>query len=538
MADPVRRPAEVRPAPPPRGGAAADAVAHDWHPAVSPWLIAASVILPTFMEVLDVSIANVALDHIAGSLSASYDQATWVLTSYLIANAIVLPTTGWLGRRFGRKRVLEVCLFTFTAASLLCGMSTSLPMLLLMRVLQGLGGGALQPISMSILMESFPREKQGQALGLYGFGVVFAPIVGPILGGWLTDIYTWRWVFYINLPVGLLAQLLIRRNVEDPPWIKGARTGRFDALGFFLMAAWLGCQEVFLDKGQEDDWLGSRFIAWMIAISLASLLAFVWRELTVESPVVDLKILRNRNFGVGTVLMTAVGAYLFGMIAILPLFLQTLLGYTAYQSGITMLPRGLGALVAMPVAGRLVTKVDGRLLMIVGFLLFGISCWQMARLNLEISQWSLLWPTFINGLSIGFLFVPVNTVALGTLAPEQMGNGSGIINLMRNVGGSIGVSSLVTLLARRSQVHQTTLVAHFTPYDTAFREARQRLLHSVLPHGGALEVLRIMYRKLLAQAALLSYVDVFLWAAGLSGACVLLTLMLEKAKSGRPVMVH
>jgi len=448
----------------------------DWRPSVSPWLIATSVILPTFMEVLDVSIANVALDHIAGSLSASYDQATWVLTSYLIANAIVLPTTGWLARRFGRKRVLEACLFVFTAASLLCGLSTNLPMLLLMRVLQGLGGGALQPLSMSILMESFPREKQGQALGLYGFGVVFAPIVGPILGGWLTDNYTWRWVFYINIPVGLLAQLLIRRNVEDPPWLAKSAPTRFDGLGFFLMALWLGCQEVFLDKGQEDDWFGSRFICSTVAIALVSLVAFVYRELRTTAPVVDLRILRNRNFGVGTVLMTAVGAYLFGMIAILPLFLQTLMGYTAFESGITMLPRGLGALIAMPLAGRLVAKIDGRVLVATGFLLFGFSCWQMTHLDLAMGQWSLFWPTFVNGLSIGFLFVPVNTVALGRLTPEELGNGSGIINLMRNVGGSLGVSSVVTLLARRSQVHQTILVAHYTPYDSGFtRAARHQI---------------------------------------------------------------
>jgi DHA2 family multidrug resistance protein len=510
----------------------------EWKPSVNPWLIAMSVILPTFMEVLDVSIANVALDHIAGSLSASYDQATWVLTSYLIANAIVLPTTGWLGQRFGRKRILEICLFTFTVASFLCGLAINLPMLLLMRILQGLGGGALQPISMSILMESFPQEKQGQALGLYGFGVVFAPIIGPILGGWLTDNYSWRWVFYINIPVGLLAQWLIHRNVEDPPWIKNALATTFDAFGFFLMAMWLGCQEVFLDKGQEDDWFGSRFICWMVAIALASLIAFVRRELTTKAPVVDLRILRNRNFAVGTVLMTAVGAYLFGMIAILPLFLQTLLGYTAYQSGITMLPRGLGALVAMPIAGRLVNKVDSRLLVGIGFLLFGFSCWQMGHINLSIGQWSLLWPTFINGISIGFLFVPVNTVALGTLATHEMGNGSGIINLMRNVGGSLGVSSLVTMLARRSQVHQTTLVAHYTPYDEAFIQAKQHLLHGVVAHGSVARAMRLLYGLLAKQAALLSYVDIFFWSALLGVVCTLLTFMLKRVKAGRPVMMH
>jgi DHA2 family multidrug resistance protein len=305
------------------------------------------------------------------------------------------------------------------------------------------------------------------------------------------------------------------------------------------MALWLGCQEVFLDKGQEDNWFASPLICWMVALSLASLVAFVRRELNTDAPVVNLRILRNRNFGVGTVLMTAVGAYLFGMIAILPLFLQTLMGYTAYQSGMTMLPRGLGALLAMPLAGRLVNKVDGRILVACGFLMSGLSCWQMANLTLSISQWSLLWPTFINGISIGFLFVPVNTVALGTLAPQEMGNASGIINLMRNVGGSIGVSSLVTVLARRSQVHQTSLVAHYTPYDSAFTHARQRLLGSVLPHGSQmLQGLHLMYGLLLKQAALLSYVDIFVWSAQLGVACTLLTFALKRVKSRGPVMIH
>lgn len=505
-----------------------------WRPSVNPWLVAIAVILPTFMEVLDVSIANVSLDHIAGALSASYEQATWVLTSYLIANAIVLPTTGWLARRFGRKRVLETCLGLFTAASLFCGLATSLPMLLLMRILQGIGGGALQPISMAILMESFPKEKHGQALGIYGFGVVFAPIVGPILGGWLTDDYSWRYVFYINVPIGLLAQYLVRRLVEDPPWVRGARTAAFDAVGFSLMALWLGCQEVVLDKGQQDDWLGSTFICWMVFVAGAALVSFVWRELTAGDPVVDMRILRNRNFGVGTLLMTAVGICLFGMIAILPLFLQTLMGYTAFASGMTMLPRGLGALVAMPLAGRLVNKVDGRRLIAIGFLLFGLSCWQMAGLNLDMGQWSLSWPIFLNGVSIGFLFVPVNTVALGTLTPQEMGNGSGIINLMRNVGGSIGVSSLVTLLARRAQVHQTVLVAHVTPYDRSAVVARHALLHALTPA----QSLHAMYGLLVKQAALLSYVDIFLWSGVLAAACAALTFAMRRVKAGRPVLMH
>jgi DHA2 family multidrug resistance protein len=281
----------------------------------------------------------------------------------------------------------------------------------------------------------------------------------------------------------------------------------------------------------------------MVLISVVCLGAFIWRELKTKSPVVDLRILRNRNFAVGTVHMTAVGAYLFGMIAILPLFLQTLMGYTAFQIGVTMIPRGLGALLAMPLAGRLVNKLDGRLLvgtgfLLFGFLLFGFSCWQMGNINLSIGQWSLLWPTFINGISIGFLFVPVNTVALGTLSSHEMGNGSGIIDLMRNVGGSIGVSSLITMLARRAQVHQTTLVAHYTPYDEAFAHAQQHLLHDVLPHGDALQGLRLMYGMLLKQAALLSYVDVFLWSALLGAGCTLLTFALKRVKSTGAVMMH
>src|ERR1700757_1819301 len=298
---------------------------------VNPWLIALSVMLATFMEVLDTSIANVALSHIAGSLSVSTDESTWVLTTYLISNAIVIPSTAWFGQRFGRKRFLMTCVAIFTISSFLCGLATSLPMLLLMRIIQGAGGGALQPIAQSILLESFPKEKQGQAMGVYGLGVVTAPILGPVLGGWITDNYSWRWIFLINVPVGLLALMLMQRFIHDPHWIRNSRPARLDVIGFGFMSLWLGCQEVLLDKGQEDDWFGSRFIILMAVLAVVGLVVFIARELATEKPFVDLRVLKNYNFSLGLVLMSFAGVTLYGLTAIIPLFLQSLLGYTALQ---------------------------------------------------------------------------------------------------------------------------------------------------------------------------------------------------------------
>src|SRR6185312_2519812 len=309
-----------------------------------------------FMEVLDTSIANVALEHIAGSLSVSADESTKVLTTYLISNAIVIPTTAWFGQRFGRKRFLMTCVGIFTVASFLCGLSTSLPMLLLMRVIQGAGGGALQPIAQAIMMESFPKEKQGQAMGVYGLGVVVAPILGPVLGGWITDNYSWRWIFFINLPVGILALMLMQRFIHDPHWIRNARPARLDVIGFSFMSLWLGCQEVLLDKGQEDDWFGSHFIVIMAALAVVGLIAFLWRVLNAKKPFVDLRVMKNYNFSLGLALMFFAGVTLYSLTAIIPLFLQTLMGYTALESGYSMIPRGLGALIAMPLVGKLVPK--------------------------------------------------------------------------------------------------------------------------------------------------------------------------------------
>ena len=515
---------------------------NDSQPTVNPWLVTLAVMLPTFMEVLDTTIANVSLRHIAGSLSVSTDQSTWVLTSYLISNAIVIPCSAWLGQRFGRKNFFMACVAIFTAASFFCGLATTLPMLLAMRVVQGAGGGAFQPIAQSILLESFPKEKHGMAMGVYGIGVVLAPIVGPVLGGWITDNYSWRWIFFIKLPAGFLALWLIQRFVQDPHWIRTARAPRLDIIGVSFMSLWLGCQEVLLDKGQEEDWFGSHFIVLMTVLAILGLVVFVWREATAGQPLVDLRVLKNYNFSLGAVLMFFSGVTLYSLTAIIPLFLQTLMGYTALQSGITMIPRGIGALIAMPIAGRLVGRFQGRYLAALGFLVFGAAAFALTRLSLNLTPGTLFWPLFLTGVSIAFMFVPLNTLALGALKPEEIGNASGIFNLMRNVGGSVGISLATTITARREQLHQTTLTAHLTPYDTAYQSSLHSLAHVFGTQAGAAtaqqQATASLYHSLVTQANLLAYLDSFRLFGVLCLACVAAALLLKKAKNHGPVLAH
>ncbi len=509
---------------------------------VNPWLIALSVMLATFMEVLDTSIANVSLRHIAGSLSVSTDESTWVLTTYLISNAIVIPATGWLGQRFGRKRFLMTCVAIFTVSSFLCGLATSLPALLVLRIIQGAGGGALQPIAQAILLEAFPKEKQGQAMGVYGLGVVTAPILGPVLGGWLTENYSWRWIFFINVPVGTLALALMQRFIHDPQWLRNARAPRLDLIGFSFMSVWLASQEVLLDKGQEDDWFGSHFIVLMTFVAVAGLIAFVARALTTDKPFVDLRVLKNYNFSLGLGLMFFAGVTLYGLTAIIPLFLESLMGYTALQSGYAMIPRGLGAVIAMPLAGKLVSKIQGRYLVAGGFLSFGAAALALSYISLDLSPWILFWPLFFSGVSIAFMFVPLNTLALGALKPEQMGNASGIFNLMRNVGGSVGISLVTTLVARFAQAHQTTLAAHLTPYDSAYQARLQTLTNALAVHGDAVtaqqQALGSVYHTLVTQANLLAYLDNFRCFALLCFVCIIGALFLKKAKVRGPIAAH
>jgi DHA2 family multidrug resistance protein len=527
--------AEPLPGPPSRE-------AMEWTPRANPWLIAVSVMLATFMEVLDTSVANVSLPHIAGSMSATPEEATWVLTSYLVSNAIVLPTTGWVGRRFGRKRFLITCILVFTAASAACGAATSLGTLIAARVLQGAGGGALQPIAQAVLMESFPPARRGAAMAFFAMGVIVAPILGPTLGGWITDTYSWRWVFYVNLPVGIVACLMAQTFIEDPPYIGGDRRGRIDYLGFGLMALCLGSLQVVLDKGQEADWFATGWIRWLTAVSAACLIAFVARELTTDQPVVDLRILTNRNFAVGTLLISVLGVLLYGTTAMLPLFLQTLLGYPALQSGLAVSPRGLGALAASVIAGRLVGRLDGRILMGVGFLLLAFSGVVFSRMTLEIGQSNVVWTAVLNGFATPLIFVPLTTIAMGTLRNEQIGNATGIFNLMRNTGASIGIAAMTTLLARGAQAHQAVLVSHLTPYDPAYQAwldaARGQLAPQLGPAAAGNAALALLYRTLVRQATLLAFLDNFGRMAVLAACCVPLVLLFRRVRPRSGGVAH
>ena len=506
-----------------------------WTPSFNPWLIAASVMLATFMEVLDTSVANVALPHIAGNLSATPGEATWVLTSYLVSNAIILPTTNWLGRYLGRKRFLIICIILFTLSSALCGAASSLGMLILARIIQGAGGGALQPIAQAVLMESFPPEKRGSAMAVFGLGVVVAPIIGPTLGGWITDNYSWRWIFYINIPVGVLAVIMANIFIEDPPYIRDQRPGRIDYLGFGLMAVGLGTLQLVLDKGQEEDWFSSSLITGALIFAVATLIAFVIWEMTTKEPIVDLRVLGNRNFTVGTSLMTAMGIVLYGTIAMVPLFLQTLMGYPAVASGMAVSPRGFGAIASMILVGRIINKVDGRILIAFGFLVLSFATHMFADINLSISSSSIVWPNVISGFAMGFIFVPLTTMAMGTLPNQQMGNASGVFNLMRNTGGSLGIAAVTTFLARGTQIHQATLVSHVNPYNPVLQERAAQL-------GGAVgneQVLTSVYGLVVRQATVLSYIDNFRLLSYICLICVPAVLLFKgvKPKKG-PVAMH
>ena len=485
----------------------------EWRPRHNPWLIAFSVMLGTFMEVLDTSVANVSLPHIAGTLSATPEEATWVLTSYLVSNAIILPAAAWMGAVFGRKRFLLTCILLFTASSAICGAAPRLDVLILARVLQGLGGGALQPIAQSVLLESFPPHRRGVAMATYGMGVVVAPILGPTLGGWITETYTWRWVFYINLPVGALAFLMVQAFVEDPPYVKNRRPGRIDYIGFALMAVGLATLQILLDKGQEDDWFSATWVRWFTAITSVSLVLFIVRQLQIEHPIVDLRILLNRNFAVGTALITVMGFVLYSTIAMLPLFLQTLMGYSALTSGLTITPRGFGAFLSNLVVGRIIGFVDTRFLIAIGLTVLGLSGLMFSHLNLDIAMPNVVWPNILNGVGAALVFASLATTTMGRLKNEQMGNAAGIFNLMRNIGGSVGIAAVATFLARWSQVHQAILVSHLTPYDPAYQRWLSAAQSGLATRVGKLAAepksIGLLYAALGQQARLLAFMDIF-----------------------------
>jgi DHA2 family multidrug resistance protein len=512
-----------------------------WRPSHNPWLIAVAVMAATFMEILDTSVANVALPHIAGNLSATTEESTWVLTSYLVSNAIVLPITGWLGIYLGRRRMLVMCITLFTFASVLCGLAPNLSFLIIARVLQGIGGGALVPVSQAVLLESFPPDKRGQAMAVFGMGVVVAPILGPTLGGWITDNFSWRWIFYINLPVGILAALMTQAVVEDPPYIKDAKVEKIDFAGFGLLAIWLATLQIILDKGEQEDWFASLWIRWFAVLSVVCFIGFIIRELTTEHPIVDLRIFKSRNYAAGVLLMTTLGAVLYGTTAALPIFLQTLMGYPALQSGMALSPRGIGAFVTTAIVGRLVGKIRNRYLIVTGFCLLAVSSFWLGNINLQLAMRNVVWPSVLNGVAISFIFVPLTTTTMGLLRQDQMANATGIYNLMRNLGGSFGIAMVSTLIVRRAQVHHASMVAHLTPYDPAYVEriqAAQQAFSSSGPGLAEMQAQGAVYGSLLEQAQVWAFVENFRLFGMLCLLCIPLVFLFKKVGGRGPVSAH
>lgn len=476
---------------------------------INPWIIAIAVMLSTFMEVLDTTVVNVSLPHIAGSLSASVDEATWALTSYLVANAVILPITGWLASVLGRKRLLMMAVTGFTVASFLCGLAPNLFLLIVFRILQGACGGALQPISQAVLLESFPPEDRGKAMAFWGLGIVVAPMLGPVMGGWLTDSYSWRWVFYINVPVGIASLVMTELFIFDPSYIRRA-VQRIDYWGIGMLAVGVAALQIVLDKGQEEDWFASHWIATLAVVSIIALVTLVIYELYVGHPVLDLRVFRLQTYSVGVFLMAILGVVLYGSLVMLPIMLQTLLDYTALQAGIAMFPRGLGSFITMPIVGAIMTRFDPRKLLGVGMIACALSLIFLGSLNLNIGFWNIFWPQFLQGVSLAFLFVPLTTITMSPISKETMGNATSIFNLMRNLGGSIGIAAVTTMVARSEQRDINTLGANIISGSPQVRTFSEMLRGMFFSRGAGPAMARrraydVIFEMVQRHAAMLAF---------------------------------
>ncbi len=510
-------------------------------PRLNPWLIAIIVAIAAFMEILDTSIANVALPYMAGNLGVSNDESTWVLTSYLVSNAVVLPISGWLAGLFGRKRFFMACIGFFTVSSLLCGVAPSLPLLLLFRVMQGLGGGGLQPMAQAILADTFAPQLRGLAFALYGITAVIAPAVGPTLGGWITYNYSWRWIFFINLPVGILALLLVFRFIEDPPYVSSAKRAgvKVDYVGISLLVLGVGALQVMLDRGQQDDWFGSRFIVALAIISGVGLVSlFLW-EWFAKHPIIDVRLFRNFNFLSSNVMMFLLGVVLFSSLVMIPQFLQTLLGYTAELAGLVL---SLGAallLVEMPIVGKLTSKLQARYIIAFGWLCVAVSMfYSTTQLGLFVDFRTATRVRISQVIGLGFLFVPITLAAYVGIPAEKSNMVAGIVNFMRNIGSSVGTSMVTTMIARRSQYHQSVLIRETTPGNPVFSNALAKLADHLTQSGLSPDDAQVrargaLYRSALNQAGAMAYIDVF-WVLGVAAAVMfLLSFVLKKNDPGQ-----
>jgi MFS transporter, DHA2 family, multidrug resistance protein len=503
------------PAPTPESQTAAPPAApSQQNPAhINPWLIAIAVMLSTFMEVLDTTVVNVSLPHIAGSLSATIDEATWTLTSYLVSNAIILPLTGWLSNFFGRKRMLMLSVTGFTISSFMCGLAPTLPFLVVCRVIQGACGGSLQPISQAVLLESFPPQDRGKAMGFWGLGIVVAPLLGPVLGGWLTDSYSWRWVFYINVPIGVASIIMTRLFVFDPHYIKRA-SSKIDYWGIGMLAVGIGLLQVVLDKGQEKDWFATTWITAVAIAAVAALISFMARELIIDHPVVQLRVFKDRTYSTGVFLMSMLGVGLYGTTVLIPLILQTLLGYPALRAGIAMAPRGLGSFIAMPIVGLIMSKFDPRKMLALGLFVCALTLFQFSALDRSAGYWDFFWPQLEMGLSLGLVFVPLTTITMSGIAKEKMGNATSLFNLVRNLGGSIGISAVNTMEQRLQQTNTNVLGAHVNPFSTGARNMMNMMEGLMVSRGGdavaaAHQARAMIFGLVQREAAMISYNTIF-----------------------------
>jgi len=527
------------------GAATMDQAADTWRPAVNPWIIALAVTLATFMEVLDTSIANVALPHIAGSLSAGQDESTWVLTSYLVSNAIVLPLSGWLSSIVGRKNFYMGCVALFTISSFMCGLAPNLAVLIICRVLQGAGGGGLQPSEQAILADTFPPAKRGMAFAVYGMAVVTAPAIGPTLGGWITDNFTWRWIFFINIPVGILSILLTSRLIEDPPYFGRRKLSEthIDYIGLGFVALGLGTLQIVLDKGQREDWFESHFILILSVISIASLIFVVVWEWRQKDPIIDLHLFTDRTFGISNLLMFMLGFALLGSTLLLPLFSQTLLGYTAQQAGLALMPGGFTIIILLPLVGFLLSRYTPRWLLLFGLIVLSFSLFHMTGFDLEIDFRTVAMARVVQAVGMAFLFVPINTAAYAFLPRDKNNAASGLMNLARNIGGSVGISVVTTMLDRRSQVHLTDLSQNLSSSNPALLGAVQGATRAMQAHGFGLagatqRAYALIQGTVQRQAVMMSYIDCFYFL----GVAILLMVpavfLIKKSKPGGGMAVH
>ena len=487
----------------------ADAATHE----VNPWLTAVSVLAGTFMVILDSTVVNVSLPYIAGNLSATVEESTWVLTTYLAANAIIIPITGWLANYFGRKRLLLLAVTGFTLASFFCGFSPSLTILIAFRIIQGLSGGVMQPLSQAVMLESFPPHERGRAMALWSLGIVVAPILGPVLGGWLTDNYSWRWVFYVNIPVGIAALMMIQNFVFDPAYIRRS-SARVDYLGLCLMAVGIGALQIGLDQGQQEDWFSSRWITILILVAAVGLTAFLIHEIFARAPIIDLRVFKKPTYTTGVFLITVTGFVLYGSLIVLPILLQTVMQYPPLQAGIALVPRGIGMLLIMPIVGILIGRVDARLLLASGFSVGAATLYWFSLLDLSAGYWDYFWPQLIQGASFAFLFVPLTTATMDPIPNAAMGNATSIFNLLRNIGGSIGIAVTQTLLARGRQRYANILGAHVSSYHLGVQEQLRRLQSAFAARGAdpvtaAQRARAALWGTVQKQAAILTFNDAF-----------------------------